>query len=605
MLYNGNLIAGWSSLAARWAHNPKVVGSNPAPATKKISIVSKQSLRINLLTSEVINHIAAGEVVARPLSVIKELLENSIDAGSTHIKLYVKKGGLEEICVVDNGCGIDKDDLPFALLQHATSKINNVSDLENINSLGFRGEALASIAAVSQITVCSKTTSGSCGFAYDNQKLTITPVAQENGTTITVSQLFYNTPARKKFLRSANTEWQHIEDMFVSIALSNFAIAFDLYHDNKLCKKLPAAQSFAEKNQRLAVLCGKAMYANAKFITMEQNGLILSGWILPPTATQDCAKHQYFFVNDRYIRDRVINHALRQAYALYPQAIISYCLYLRLDPPLVDVNVHPTKLEVRFREQRIIYAFLEKTIRDALILTAAPELPIADNNCNFNNVEFLMPSTIKNRESFQFPEDISLTTAASTHRVTDMDLYKNVLNAEPLVTTEVIVKIHTVIGEALLIAEMQEKIILVNIKDAVKCLLYMQLQEEFKAGKLQSTTLASPIIYNFHKKHEMVLKFYQELAEIGFTIAEVGANLIAISSVPKILVDHTNYVMIIEELLVSYDRLSIIAKYSSYNMAINDSYLQDMCRNLLSCSTPSLVKTYRVISKNQILELVQ
>lgn len=311
--------------------------------------MNKYINRIKVLPEFVVNQIAAGEVVDRPASILKELVENSIDANSTVIRIYLENGGISSIKVVDNGHGIHPEDLPLVFLQHATSKITAASELANINSLGFRGEALASIASVAKTTIVSK--------QQDQQGA--------NGTTIEVKDLFYNTPARHKFLRSSKTEFNYTQEIFKRIALSNFSVGFILYHNNKLIKNLSScAEDIVQKEKRLTKLCGKKFVDNATFFSVVQNGLELSGWISSSVNMAGCSV-QYFYINDRMVKDKLLSGAIRQVTQKLslPQA---YCLYIKLDPILVDVNVHPTKQEVRFREPKIIYSFVYENILEVL-----------------------------------------------------------------------------------------------------------------------------------------------------------------------------------------------------------------------------------------------
>jgi len=315
--------------------------------------------------------IAAGEVVERPASVLKELLENSIDAQATELEITIQRGGIQLIEVRDNGRGIVKEDLPLALKQHATSKISNAQDLACIQSLGFRGEALASINAVAKVHITSKTAEQDQAWSITNDNLSV--AAHPQGTTITMRDLFYNIPARRKFLRSERTEYQHLEEVFRRIALSNFAVGFSLRSHDKLIKKLLVCQDEAARTRRLVSLCGQQVMTNALCIDAEQNGLRLWGWLGSIERARSQEPHQYFFINQRVIRDRLINHAIRQVYQPLCQEgkMPFYCLYLELDPMALDVNVHPTKHEVRFRDVRIIHAFLTQTLSEALGTTKA------------------------------------------------------------------------------------------------------------------------------------------------------------------------------------------------------------------------------------------
>ena len=328
--------------------------------------------RIQLLDPRLANQIAAGEVVERPASVLKELLENALDAGADQIQVDAEQGGVKLIRVRDNGCGIGKDDLPLALSRHATSKIRSLDDLEAIGSLGFRGEALAAISSVSRLTLTSNTADSAEGWqvSVEGREMAaqVMPAAHPRGTTLAMRDLFFNTPARRRFLRAEKTEFNHLEEVFRRIALSEFNTAFRLSHNQKVVHQLPAASEPAHRQQRVARLCGQTFVEQAITVDVNVAGLRLHGWLGLPTFSRSQADLQYFFVNGRVIRDRVVSHAVRQAYqdVLYHGRHPAYVLFFELDPAQVDVNVHPGKHEVRFREQRMVHDFLYRSLHRAI-----------------------------------------------------------------------------------------------------------------------------------------------------------------------------------------------------------------------------------------------
>lgn len=330
--------------------------------------------RIALLSQRLANQIAAGEVVERPASVVKELLENSLDAGADRIEIDVEQGGGKLIRIRDNGAGIVKDDLGLALSRHATSKIANLDDLENIVSLGFRGEALASICSVSRLELISRARSADDETAWrveaEGQEMAtaLSPAAHPHGTTVEVRDLFFNTPARKKFLRTEKTEFDRLEEVVKRLALSRFDVAFSLRHNQRVIHHLHAALSSQEQQRRVALVCGPAFVENAIQIDIEASGLRLWGWVSLPTFSRSQADLQYFYVNGRIIRDKLVSHAVKQAYqdVLFHGRHPAFVLYLELQPALVDVNVHPTKHEVRFRDGRLVHDFLFRALHKAL-----------------------------------------------------------------------------------------------------------------------------------------------------------------------------------------------------------------------------------------------
>ena len=340
-------------------------------------------MAIHLLPPQLANQIAAGEVVERPASVVKELLENSLDAGATTIDVDIDKGGAKLIRIRDNGCGIHRDDLKLALARHATSKISSLDDLEAIISMGFRGEALASISSVSRLTLTSKTADQEEAWqAYaEGRDMTVTvkPAAHPIGSTVEVLDLFYNTPARRKFLRTEKTEFNHIDEVVRRIALSRFDVSINLTHNGKRIRQYRAVKEEDQKIRRLQAICGVSFVDQSMQLSWEHGNLAIKGWIEHPLAPTQTSEIQYCYVNGRMMRDRLINHAIRQAYDGYLQAEQqpSYILYLSVDPHQVDVNVHPAKHEVRFHESRLVHDFiyqgvlsvLRQATQDALLLS--------------------------------------------------------------------------------------------------------------------------------------------------------------------------------------------------------------------------------------------
>jgi len=329
-------------------------------------------MRIQILDQHLSNQIAAGEVIERPASVVKELVENSIDAGAKKIIVEIEQGGIDLIRVRDDGCGIHQQDLSLAIKRHATSKIHEFSDLERVASLGFRGEALASIAAVSRLKMSSREAGADSGFTASSEGSAShsepAPIAHPQGTTVEVRDLFFNTPARRKFLRTPRTEFQHIESILQRLALSRFDIAFTLKNNQKQIFSSQAAEQITEKEKRVDSILGRAFMQEALFIEFDAAGMKMSGWIALPKYTRSQADMQYFYINDRFVRDKLLSHAVRQAYhdVLFHGRHPVYLLYCEVDPAQVDVNVHPTKNEVRFRDGRVMHDFVMRGVHDAL-----------------------------------------------------------------------------------------------------------------------------------------------------------------------------------------------------------------------------------------------
>lgn len=328
--------------------------------------------RIQLLSPRLANQIAAGEVVERPASVAKELLENSLDSGARRIEVEVEQGGVKLLRVRDNGSGIAPDDLPLALARHATSKIRELEDLEGVLSLGFRGEALASISSVARLTLTSRTADASEAWQVETEGREMTPrvqpAAHPVGTSVEVRDLFFNTPARRKFLKAEKTEFDHLQEVIRRLALARFDVGFHLRHNGKTIFSLHEAADEMARARRVGAICGPGFLEQALPIDVERNGLRLWGWVGLPTFSRSQADLQYFFVNGRAVRDKLVAHAVRQAYrdVLFNGRHPTFVLFLECDPTGVDVNVHPTKHEVRFREGRMVHDFLYGTLHRAL-----------------------------------------------------------------------------------------------------------------------------------------------------------------------------------------------------------------------------------------------
>jgi DNA mismatch repair protein MutL len=328
---------------------------------------TKSSRRIQALPSVLVNQIAAGEVVERPASVVKELVENSLDAAASRVDVSIEQGGIKRILVRDSGAGIHRDDLALALSRHATSKLHSLEELERIGSMGFRGEALPSIASVSRLTLTSSTSGGKHAWSISGGG-EVTPASHPRGTTLDVRDLFYNTPARRRFLRTEKTEFRHVDQLLRRLALSRFDVAFSLVHNRREIFHLDTAVDAEAAERRVASVLGAGFVDNALAFAHEAAGLRLHGWVALPTFSRSQADMQYFYVNGRMVRDKLVSHAIRQAYqdVLFHGRHPAYVLYLELNPVLVDVNVHPTKHEVRFREGRLVHDFLFRTLHQVL-----------------------------------------------------------------------------------------------------------------------------------------------------------------------------------------------------------------------------------------------
>ena len=329
--------------------------------------------KIQELSDRLISQIAAGEVIERPASVVKELVENSLDAGATDIEVRLEEGGIKRIVVADNGSGIPKEDLPLALKRHATSKIRTLTDLESVASFGFRGEALASIDSVADVTITSRTAEAEEAWAISRDG--IVPAAGQKGTRIEVKDLFYLTPARRKFLKSPATETAHILTQIERMALANPSVRFRVFTNARASLHLPAQQTA----ERVFAVMPEEFKDACRPISADAPGLHLEGWVGLPTAARSRADKQFFFVNGRFIRDRVLQHAVKTAYAdvLHVQAQPMFVLSLSINPSRVDVNVHPQKSEVRFRDGQLVHSFVSSAIMRAIAHGAGEQAPVS------------------------------------------------------------------------------------------------------------------------------------------------------------------------------------------------------------------------------------
>jgi DNA mismatch repair protein MutL len=366
-------------------------------------------MTIEILPARLANQIAAGEVVERPASVIKELVENSLDADATAIHIEVDKGGVKRIRISDNGAGIVKEELTLALSRHATSKIKNLNDLEAIDSLGFRGEALASISSVARLSLISKPKSQSTAWQANaegrDMVVTITPAAHPDGTTIEVLDLFFNTPARRKFLRTAKTEFNHIDEVIRRIALARFDVTFTLTHNGKTVRHYRAASNNTQNAKRVAMVCGQKFIDNAIEVDCQHDNMRFMGWLAKPSFARNQNDLSYSYVNGRMMRDKLINHAIRQAYAnlLPSDTYPAFVLFLQLDYQEVDVNVHPAKHEVRFHQSRYVHDFIYSVCHNALIDSSV--------ETRFNHETQVASSRAFLKES---PEDSSIASSVNS-----------------------------------------------------------------------------------------------------------------------------------------------------------------------------------------------
>ena len=479
-------------------------------------------MKIKILDSHLISQIAAGEVIERPSSIVKELLENSLDAGATEILLEIEKGGTKLIRIRDNGCGIAKDELSMALRRHATSKISSMDDLAQVRSLGFRGEALASIASVAKFRLSSRTADDALGWqitAHDGcETCDLEPIAHPLGTTVEVNELFFNLPVRKKFLRSEQTEYNHIFEMVGKIALSRFDVSLNFKHNGKKVFSFDVAKNAQESLNRVALILGEEFANNSRSIAVTNRELKLSGWISAPGYSRSQADLQYIYVNGRIIRDRTITHALRQAYQdlLFSQRHPAVVLFLELDPTLMDVNVHPTKSEVRFADGRSIHDFLVKGLRDSLARSKeanakeegalSPYLSVPNHNYG-------------ERAPWSYGERVS--EACDSKSSLDIPRLGFAL---------------TQLGDRYILAENGSGLVVVDMHAAHERISYEKLKQQCRQTKVLSQTLLIPYSVSLNNRDISVLEEHQDLLQkIGLSIDRVSPDVVLVRTVPVLL----------------------------------------------------------------------
>ena len=500
--------------------------------------------RIWKLDDSVINKIAAGEVVERPSSVLKELVENSIDAGAGTIEIKVRAGGTQGILVRDDGSGIASDDISLALARHATSKLSDFESIEGIGTLGFRGEALPSIASVSRLQLSTRTETDTHGWQVHSEgKASNTapqPVQHAVGTTIEVEDLFFNVPARRKFLRTAATEFSHLEKLVKQMALSRMDIAFSFTHNERRTVHYRAASSQSEIKARLEIVFGEEFANECVDVDYEWEEYRVTGWVGPPDLTRSQPDQQYLFVNGRAIRDRSIMHAVRQAYTdvLYDPSRYSICaLFLEIDANLVDVNVHPTKAEVRFRKQNDVYRHVLRAVNAAL----SGERPGIYRNSS--------RSDSKAREAFRFASDSStprqenftLPLSSNWPGLAGKDRDSSQSNDLPPVVegSSDIPPLGFALAQlrgVYILAENTEGLIIVDMHASHERLLYEKLKREYESARFETQTLLVPVILKVTSEEvDAALANAETLSGLGFEISQSGEDVIAVRSVPAIL----------------------------------------------------------------------
>jgi len=509
-------------------------------------------MRIHCLPPQLINQIAAGEVVERPASVVKELVENCFDAHAGQIAIDIEQGGCRLIRIRDDGCGIFKEDLPLALSRHATSKIKSLHDLEHVETMGFRGEALPSISSVARLTLISRVEKADCAWKVKadgtEQHLDPEPDPHPQGTTVDVRDLFYNTPARRKFLKSEKTEFAHIETLIKRMALSRFDIGFSLTHNQKNILDLKPATDENQRLQRVADLCGSAFVGHSVAIDFAASGLHLTGWVGLPTFSRSQPDMQFFYVNGRLVKDKLIAHAVKQAYqdVLFHGRHPVFVLYLEMDPALVDVNAHPAKLEVRFREGRLVHDFLFSALHRSLaeVRPGQPQ-PIAASRQDFIPAPAPTEQAAIHARPFSYarsPEQASLSGFQVTEQIQAYARLYPVAEetaAQPRQGDmpplgHAVAHLHNIY----ILAETAGGIILVDAHAAHERVTYERLKQQYQQGKMPSQPLLLPIRVSVSVAEADLAEQEQEFfAGLGFAVDRSGPETLTLRAVPALLKD--------------------------------------------------------------------
>ncbi|HWP94431.1 MAG TPA: DNA mismatch repair endonuclease MutL [Gammaproteobacteria bacterium] len=489
---------------------------------------------IRELPPQLVNQIAAGEVVERPASVLKELVENSLDAGARRVLVEAEEGGVALLRVRDDGVGIAPEDLPLAVARHATSKIATLEDLERVATLGFRGEALPSIGSVARLLIVSRIADGEQGWSvrgdghghYEAPK----PAAHPPGTTVEVRDLFFNTPARRKFLRSERTEFAHLQETLRRLALARFDVEFRLTHNGKSVFTLPPCADHTDRERRVADLLGEEFLASALHLEHRAGGLALRGWLARPTFSRSQPDMQLLYVNGRAVRDRLVAHAVRQAYedVLYHGRHPAWLLYLDIDPARVDVNAHPAKHEVRFRDGRLVHDFVAATVREALGATKPgadqslmPPVRPAGAPAHFRHEPGGLPSAAAVREQLTFYAAPSLPAGAGGDE-------RLAAEQVPLLG-HALAQLHGIY----ILAATPEGLVIVDMHAAHERILFERMRRLLAGG----TVVAQPLLVPFRlavseREADLAEERREEFRAAGFTLERLAPAVIAVTSVP-------------------------------------------------------------------------
>ena len=565
---------------------------------------------IQILPPQLANQIAAGEVVERPASVVKELVENSLDAGATDIRIEIENGGATLIRIRDNGIGIAKGELSLALARHATSKITCLEDLEAILSLGFRGEALASISSVSRLTLTSRTQEQNEAWQVYAQgremETTVKPASHPVGTTVEVANLFFNTPARRKFLRTDKTEFNHIDEVIRRIALAKPQIAFNLSHNGKVIRQYKSALNHQQQLKRVAAICGDDFVQNALQIDWKLDDLYLHGWVAQPHFHRPQNDLSYCYVNGRMVRDKVINHAIKQAYGEYlsSEQHPAFVLFLDLNPNDVDVNVHPTKHEVRFHQARLIHDFICQGISNALSSEQADfafaqtdnSNQVAEPQVQWNTVAtkpnraaagmnmFELPHSFPSTKQRDFPPHFSAERKHPSNTRTEQKLYADLIQtpsvpSEPVVSEQItgvatstnppdsFLRTLALVENKALLLQQNQQFYLLPLTDLQRVKIELSLQQK----NMLKQPLLIPVVFRLNE--QQLSRWQQQKAffhQVGFEFSEnLSQYRITLNGVPNCLRQQNLQKLVISLLTESIEKttefLTALCRHTEFN----------------------------------------
>ena len=485
---------------------------------------------IQSLPETLISQIAAGEVVDRPASVLKELLENSLDAGATEIGVALSEGGIKQVRVVDNGAGIPKEDLPMAFARHATSKISSLEDLEQVRSLGFRGEALASIASVARVALASRAAGATRAFSIHAEAGRIgalEPAAQPDGTSIEVNDLYYNTPARRKFLKSEATEFGHCEDVFTRAVLSRPDVTFTLKHNDRVVSRFAPGDSAKRVEAALGAEFARSMRAVAA-----NGALAISGFAGSPAYTRAARDAQFIYVNGRFVRDKLLAHALREAYrdVLHGERHPAYVLFLEIDPRTVDVNVHPAKIEIRFRDPRAVHQFVFHAVAKGLSGTAA-ETPAAIATPTAEG-HALTPRAYQ--PALGLAQPVAKYTAMFAGRSTADTAPGDIEAADAPPLGFALAQLHGIY----ILAQNRGGLVLVDMHAAHERILYEKLKGALDSRAMNTQKLLIPATFHADRVDVATAEEHgATLNQLGFDVAAISPFALAVRAVPSMLAE--------------------------------------------------------------------